>query len=45
MAKEMTYIRTAGYGTSNTGHFAKAATEPDTMPGFYFLPDEFRKKF
>ena len=45
LAKEMTYIRTAGYGTSNTGHFAKAATEPDTMPGFYFLPDEFRKRF
>lgn len=45
LAKEMTYVRTAGYGTSNTGHFAKAATEPDTMPGFYYLPDEFRKKF
>ena len=45
LAKEMTYVRTAGYGTTNTGHFAKAATEPDTMPGFYYLPEEFRKKF
>lgn len=45
LAKEMTYVRTAGYGTTNTGHFAKAATEPDTMPGFYYLPEEYRKKF
>ena len=45
LAKEMTYIRTAGYGTSNTGHFAKMAAEQDSMPGFYFLPDELRKKF
>lgn len=45
LAKEMTYIRTAGYGTSNTGHFAKVATETDTVPGFYYLPEEYRKKF
>ena len=45
LAKEMTYIRTAKYGSVNTGHFAKSAVTPDTMPGFYFLPKEFRKKF
>ena len=45
LAKEMTYIRTAKYGSVNTGHFAKNAVTPDTMPGFYFLPKEFRKKF
>jgi C-terminal processing protease CtpA/Prc len=45
LAKEMTYVRTAGYGTTNTGHFAKAATEPDTMPGFYYLPKEMRRQW
>ena len=45
LAKGMTYIRTAEYGSVNTGHFAKMAAEQDSMPGFYFLPEEYRKKF
>lgn len=44
LAKEMSYKRTAGYGTTNTGHFAKSAVVQDTMPSFYFLPKEMRKK-
>lgn len=43
LAKDQNYIRVAGYGTVNTGHFAKAAVEPDTMPGFYLLPEEYRR--
>ena len=42
LAKDMTYQRTAGYGTINTGHFAKMGVEQDTMPGFYVLPKEMR---
>lgn len=38
LAKEMTYVRIAEYGSVNTGHFAKMAVEPDTILGFYFLP-------
>ena len=40
LAKAKSFIRIAGYGTENTGHFAKAALEPDSMPGFYLLPGE-----
>lgn len=43
LAKEKTFKRIAGYGTVNTGHFTKTAITPDTMPGFYTLPDEYRK--
>ena len=42
LAKEKTYRRTAGYGTTNTGHFAKSAVVEDNIPGFYFLPKEMR---
>lgn len=42
LAKGMSYVRTAGYGTTNTGHFAKSAVIRDTMPGFYTLPKEMR---
>ena len=45
LAKEQNFVRVAGYGNENTGHFAKMGTAPDTMPGFYFLPKEYRKKF
>ncbi len=45
LAKSQDFIRVAGYGTTNTGHFAKIAIEPDTMSGFYFLPKEYRKRF
>ena len=41
LAKEQNFVRVAGYGTSNTGHFAKAATEPDTMPGFFYFSEEY----
>ena len=45
LAKDQSYVRVAGYGTVNTGNFAKMAVEPDSMPGFYLLPNEYRKKF
>jgi len=45
LAKAMNYTRTAGYGTENTGHFAKIGSKPDTIPGSYILPEEYRKKF
>ena len=45
LAKEATYLRTAGYGTVNTGHFAKMGIEQDTMPGFFMPPKEFRKSY
>ena len=45
LAKGMNYVRVAGYGTVNTGHFAKRSTEQDTILGSYFLPEEYRKKF
>lgn len=46
LAKAKNFTRTAGYGTQNTGHFAKiGSSEPDTMPGSYLLPEEYRKKF
>ncbi|SIO27681.1 S41 family peptidase [Fibrobacter sp. UWB11] len=41
LAKEQNYVRVAGYGTTNTGHFAKAAMEPDTMPGFFHFSKEY----
>ena len=41
LAKDMNYVRTAGYGSVSTGNFAKTAVEPDTMPGFYFIPKKF----
>ena len=43
LAKEGSYVRQAGYGTSNTGHFAKSAEVKDTMPGFYMLPSDMKK--
>ena len=45
LAKEGTYLRTAGYGTINTGHFAKMGVEQDTMPGFYFISKEVRESY
>jgi C-terminal peptidase prc len=45
LAKEATYLRTAGYGTVNTGHFAKMGVEQDTMPGFFMPPKEIKKSF
>ena len=45
LAKDMKFKRIAGYGKTNTGHFAKQAVVQDTMPGFYLLPEEYRKKF
>ena len=45
LAKDMKFKRIAGYGKTNTGHFAKQAVAQDTMPGFYLLPEEYRKKF
>lgn len=45
LSKDHNFIRVAGYGSKNTGHFAKMGTVPDTMSGFYFLPKEYRKKF
>lgn len=45
LAKDQSYVRVAGYGTVNTGNFAKLAVEPDSMPGFYLLPNEYRKRF
>lgn len=44
LAKDQTYMRTAGYGTVNTGHFAKAALEPDSMPGFHHFSEEYSPK-
>ena len=41
LAKDQNYVRVAGYGTTNTGHFAKAALEPDTMPGFFHFSEEY----
>ena len=41
LAKDMNYVRVAGYGTVNTGNFAKISVEPDSMPGFYLLPKDF----
>ena len=41
LAKEQNYVRVAGYGTTNTGHFAKSALEPDTMPGFFYFSEEY----
>lgn len=43
LAKEKSYKRTAGYGKTDLGHFAKSALVQDTMPGFYLLPDEIQK--
>ena len=43
LAKEGSHVRTAGYGNTNTGHFAKSAETQDTMPGFYMMPREKRK--
>jgi len=45
LAKAMNFTRIAGYGTENTGHFAKIGSRPDTIPGSYLLPEEYRKKF
>lgn len=45
LAKEQDFIRVAGYGTKNTGHFAKMVVPQDTMPGFYIQPKELRKNF
>jgi len=45
LAKNANYIRTAGYGTENTGHFAKASPVQDTMPGFFLLPEDMEKLF
>lgn len=44
LAKEQSYVRVAGYGTENTGHFAKSAVEPDTMPGFSYYPGDKNSK-
>ncbi len=41
LAKDHNYVRVAGYGTTNTGHFAKAALEPDTMSGFFHFSEEY----
>ena len=41
LAKDQSYVRVAGYGTNNTGHFAKTALEPDTMPGFFYFSEEY----
>ena len=41
LAKDHNYVRVAGYGTTNTGHFAKTALEPDTMPGFFYFSEEY----
>ena len=41
LAKDQNYVRVAGYGTTNTGHFAKSALEPDTMPGFFYFSEEY----
>ena len=41
LAKDQNYVRVAGYGTTNTGHFAKAVLEPDTMPGFFHFSEEY----
>ena len=46
LAKAKNFTRIASYGTQNTGHFAKIGSSlPDTMPGSYLLPEEYRKKF
>ena len=44
LAKDQNYVRVAGYGTTNTGHFAKAALEPDSMPGFFYFSEEYSPK-
>ena len=44
LANDQNYVRVAGYGTTNTGHFAKAAVEPDTMPGFFYFSEEYSPK-
>ena len=45
LATNKSAVRTAGYGTENTGHFAKQGTKFDTIPGSYYLPDEYRTRF
>ena len=41
LAKDQSFVRVAGYGTVNTGNFAKMGTEPDTMPGFFHIFKDF----
>lgn len=44
LAKDQNYVRVAGYGTTNTGHFAKTALEQDSMPGFFYFSEEYSPK-